>query len=86
MPLSSNTASNEEGEGGGDRMEGALLGAKALMLATTLVVGFTGLGMWAVGKAVGAEDVRSFLCFLGEVGRLLELTHPFHLSCAIPIM
>lgn len=53
MPLSSNTASNGKGEGGGDRMEGALLGAKALMLATTLVVGFTGLGMWAVGKAVG---------------------------------
>ncbi|OXG71406.1 hypothetical protein C348_06724 [Cryptococcus neoformans Gb118] len=60
MPLSSNTASNGEGEGGGDRMEGALLGAKALMLATTLVVGFTGLGMWAVGKAVGAEDPADF--------------------------
>lgn len=65
MPLSSNTASEGEGEGGGDKMEGALLGAKALMFATTLVVGFTGLGMWAVGKAMGAEDVRfSFLLLL----------------------
>ncbi|AAW44895.2 hypothetical protein CNH00080 [Cryptococcus deneoformans JEC21] len=60
MPLSSNTASEGEGEGGGDKMEGALLGAKALMFATTLVVGFTGLGMWAVGKAMGAEDPADF--------------------------
>lgn len=48
-------------------MEGALLGAKALMFATTLVVGFTGLGMWAVGKAMGAEDVRFSFLLLSPV-------------------
>lgn len=57
-------------------MEGALLGAKALMLATTLVVGFTGLGMWAVGKAVGAEDVRSFFPLLSWRGRTLIRADP----------
>ncbi|KIR59430.1 hypothetical protein I314_04955 [Cryptococcus bacillisporus CA1873] len=60
MPLTSDAASKGEGEGEGDRMEGALLGAKALVIATTLVMGFTGLGMWAVGKAVGAEDPADF--------------------------
>lgn len=65
MPLTSDAASEGRGEGQGDRMEGALVGAKALVVATTLVMGFTGLGMWAVGKAVGAEDVRFFFFFWG---------------------
>ncbi|KIR56841.1 hypothetical protein I315_01030 [Cryptococcus gattii Ru294] len=60
MPLSSDTASKGEGDGEGDRMEGALLGAKALVVATTLVMGFTGFGMWVAGKAVGAENPADF--------------------------
>ncbi|TYJ51481.1 hypothetical protein B9479_007944 [Cryptococcus floricola] len=60
----------EEGEGGeggeggkeGDNMEGegALLGAKAFGIATGIVFGCAGLGMWIVGKAVGAEDPEDF--------------------------
>lgn len=81
MPLSSDTASKGEGEGEGDRMEGALLGAKALVIATTLVMGFTGLGMWVAGKAVGAENVRFFFFFLSLflMKSAVELT--IHLLC-----
>ncbi|ODN82477.1 hypothetical protein L198_07699 [Cryptococcus wingfieldii CBS 7118] len=52
----------EGGEGGkeGDNMEGALLGAKAFGIATGIVFGCAGLGMWIVGKAVGAEDPEDF--------------------------
>lgn len=79
MPLSSDTASKGEGEGEGDRMEGALLGAKALVIATTLVMGFTGLGMWVAGKAVGAENVRFFFLSFFLMKSAVELT--IHLLC-----
>ncbi|WVQ72958.1 hypothetical protein IAR50_002520 [Cryptococcus sp. DSM 104548] len=49
-----------EGEKEGDNMEGALLGAKAFGIATAIVFGCAGLGMWIVGKAVGAEDPEDF--------------------------
>ncbi|TYJ51482.1 hypothetical protein B9479_007945 [Cryptococcus floricola] len=41
-------------------MEGALLGAKAFGIATGIVFGCAGLGMWIVGKAVGAQDPEDF--------------------------
>ncbi|TYJ51483.1 hypothetical protein B9479_007946 [Cryptococcus floricola] len=58
------SGSGEGGEGGrgkeGDNVEGALLGAKAFGIATGIVFGCAGLGMWIVGKAVGAEDPEDF--------------------------
>ncbi|TYJ51485.1 hypothetical protein B9479_007948 [Cryptococcus floricola] len=48
------------GEGGEGEGEGALLGAKAFGIATGIVFGCAGLGMWIVGKAVGAQGPEDF--------------------------
>ncbi|WVO12429.1 hypothetical protein L204_100028 [Cryptococcus depauperatus] len=62
MPLSSSPTAQSQQEHGeqANNFDGNLSGIKAFMYATALVLGCTGLGVWGVGKAIGATDASEF--------------------------